>query len=1085
MKSHLIPRVRIRFLILVTILFVTATSTNAQEKKPNPAADRAYLLAAKIQNDQLFDQAEKKWKEFITTYNKDPRLPNAYSNLGACYLQQKKFDEAANSFRTVLQKYPKFKSRDGAQYNLGLTLYNKGLQTNKKEDLLNAAQEFAKVPQTYPQSSNIPLALYFQGECLYSSGQLKDAVVAYQQLVSKYKDSEVLPDAYYSLGITQQDLKNDIEAVKNFRELINRFPKSEFVNESRVRLAQSLFQQKKYSEAVNEFAKCVVIKDFPYADFAMLQQGNCLYEMEKFADAARVFEQLPQKFSKSDSVGQALFLAGKSWALAKNDNQAISLLRRAMDKKYPGAPSAAYELCLVLIRTNKHNEAETISSQAVKEFAQSKMLPELKFVHAQSLAGQEKKRKDSAKLFAEFSRVYPQHELTPQAYYAGAMIALEDEQFPQALELTGKYLALPNPEKREWTPEILYIAGESIFRDNPDKYGQAEPFYRKLIDGYKEHEFVPLATLRVGQCLLRAKKLEESAQHLLSASTKLKDNKMKALAYLLLGQNYSKKNKANEAVAALEKSLQSQGEWNRGDEVLYALSQNLVTVKRKDDAIKRLQELSGNYKESPFRDDSLFLLGQLYLEKKQYEEARKWFRQVVQEYEKKNKALASSAQHEIALSELTENDLKDAAKEFTVVLTKFADSKVKPQSQFQRGLVYVNLKQLEPAVTDFQAFLATNPDKTDAQYARFELGRCLTELKKPADAVKVFQVILQDNDYKHLDKVYYELGFAFLELKKVDDAMNAFRTLATRFATTSPYVAECWYRLGAHHKDAKELPQAIQAFSEGVKAAKDKTLKEQIQYQLGMTYFTAKNYPEAIKTAQAQVNEHSKGQFLDDATYLIGESFYAQDMFEKAVPFFEQIIAKKSKDYHARALYRCGTSLANLEKWKESGKYYTELVTAFPKFKLIHDAKFGQARALQNQNKLKEAVVVFEQITKETEAEVAAKSRFQIGTCEFAKKNYKAAIEHFFTVAVGYPYPELQGDSYYESARCFLALEKPGKAMETLQTMLKKFPDHPRAKAATKLLDDIKAQGQTAIWDSVRAEWHSHPTIFTLARSRQ
>src|SRR5205085_5048633 len=129
-----------------------------------------------------------------------------------------------------------------------------------------------------------------------------------------------------------------------------------------------------------------------------------------------------------------------------------------------------------------------------------------------------------------------------------------------------------------------------------------------------------------------------------------------------------------------------------------------------------------------------------------------------------------------------------------------------------------------------------------------------------------------------------------------------------------------------------------------------------------------------------------------------------------------------------------------------SQKAYAALIEQFPNFELIQEARYGVGWALQNQDKLEEARAVYEQVTKATNTETAAKSRFMIGECAFRQKKHREAVEHFLEAALAYPYEEWRALGHYEAGRCFIALKDTPKALDELETVVKKYPKHPRAK---------------------------------------
>ena len=46
--------------------------------------------------------------------------------------------------------------------------------------------------------------------------------------------------------------------------------------------------------------------------------------------------------------------------------------------------------------------------------------------------------------------------------------------------------------------------------------------------------------------------------------------------------------------------------------------------------------------------------------------------------------------------------------------------------------------------------------------------------------------------------------------------------------------------------------------------------------------------------------------------------------------------------------------------------------------------------------------------------------------------------------------------AYFEAGVCFRELKKPQQAVECFETIVKKFPNHPRAKDAAQQIADLK-----------------------------
>jgi TolA-binding protein len=74
----------------------------------------------------------------------------------------------------------------------------------------------------------------------------------------------------------------------------------------------------------------------------------------------------------------------------------------------------------------------------------------------------------------------------------------------------------------------------------------------------------------------------------------------------------------------------------------------------------------------------------------------------------------------------------------------------------------------------------------------------------------------------------------------------------------------------------------------------------------------------------------------------------------------------------------------------------------------------------------------------------------------FLQKKHEEAVEQFLLAALEYPYPEWQALGHYEAGRCFIALKNTPKALDELTTVVKKYPTHPRARDAARLIEGLR-----------------------------
>lgn len=1046
------------------------------DDKQDQAAARAYNAAAALQNNGLHERAATKWAEFVKAYPNDQRADRAHYYMGVCQLRTKKFADAATNFQTVLSKWPKFAQADGAQYNLSMALYELALVSKKKEDFQKAAAAFQTVATKYPKSDYADDALYFQGDCAYAIEDRQTAVAAFQKLIAQYPQSRQLARAYYDLGITQQELELPAEAAKTFKAFLDKqeFTKHELANEVRLRWAMCLHDQGQADTAAAQFEQLANAKDFPFADFALLRLGQAKLEASKWLEAAQTLAVMPQRFPQSPYKNEALKTAGRAYYEAGKLPEAEATLKPLAGGTDAIAAEASYWLGRTQLKKNDAAAALQTLEAAGNRFKAGEFVPYLRLARIDALYEITDRRQETPPLYEAFIKEFPQHPLVTQATYMAALGALGTEQLAKARQFSEALLKTPEFAQHPLHPAVLYIAAESQLLESPNDAAtgaRAEPLYRQLVSKYPQHANAGRAHLRIGWILHTAKKYAESTAYLKGIVGNLDKSEQQPEAQLMIGRNYAAENKHPEATAAFEVALAANAKWNRADEVLLNAAQSYRSRQDLKSATDRLHRLVQEFAESPLRGQALYLLGDLAQSQNQHDAAIKAYTQVAQQG-------AEGAYYQPALYGLGavyfSQEKYPESKTWLDKVVAGGDEKLKQRGHYLRGLVQHRLKQYAPALVDLNAFLSSKPESEEALNARYTLALCHIGQKQFTEASQALTQLLQAKaDYVHADKVYYELGHALLaQPDKEAEAAEQFRRLAETLPN-SPLAAESWFRVGQFHRElAQEQPEeqrqphfekARTAFTQGLTKAKPPELREKLQFKLGETQFLEGQYAPAAAAFAAQIKEHSKGQYVGVARFLAGQSYYQLKQFDQALPLFVQVpqdtfagIDKAQADEHrAQALYRAGACAAELGNWKESETRYAQLITQFAKFPQINEARYGLAFAAQQQQQIDSALKIYEEITKQTETETAAKARFMIGEIRFGQMKYEEAIEHFLLVSVGYPYAEWQALARFEAGRCFVELKDVDRAVKSLREMIDKHPEHPRTKDAEKMLNDL------------------------------
>ncbi|MEO1995839.1 MAG: tetratricopeptide repeat protein [Planctomycetaceae bacterium] len=1025
----------------------------AEDDAAQNRATQQFAVALGFQKKRLYPQAISRWSKFLTAFPKDKRIANAHYHMGVCQYQSQQFVDAAKTFQLVVAKYAQFAQRDGAQFNLGLVHYSQAAKANDPKLYMQSAQTFAQLVTQFPKSQHVADALYYQAECLYSGGDKAKAVPIYNRVITEFSASAVAPDAYYGLGTVYQELEQFAEAAKIYEGFNQKFPQSDQINECRLRLGVVKLKLKQYPQAESLFQQLTNLADFPFADYALLMHAESKLQQEQLADAGGLYESLPQRFAASSYKSVALLAAGKARYRAQQFAQAQTNLTTVADAKSAESPEAAYWLGRTLLQLKQAPAALARLDAAIPAAAQSEHLPHLRFARIDAIYEIADRRKETVGLYENFAKQHAEHALAADAQYRSALTALQLTEYGPARANAEAFVQQQKWAQHALLPDALFVAAESCLLTTPADYKAAEAHYRRLATDFPTHAQSPVAGVRIGFCLYSTKQLDQSIAHLTPLAATLKAPEHKAETQLLIGRCHADSQRHGPAVTALKAALATAPQWTRADEVRLALATSLQSNQDVAGAINELQQLITAHTNSPYLDQAFYQLGQLEVGQDHLDVGIQHWQKLVMRFPQS--PAAPLALYGAGSARMKQEKYPEAVQLLSQLQTAYGTAKIAEDGLLLRGLCLQRQNKYTEAIRDLQQYLTKEPAKLAAYDARFTMALCQVGLKQFAPATKSLTDLLQAApDYKRADRARYELAFAFEALKKPMESQQSFQALVKQHPQ-SPLAAECWFRIGQFEETAKRLPQALAAFQSGLKSAPDTELHEQLQYKLGWIHYQQATYAEAIKAFAAQLGKAPAGTLAPDATYLTGESHYKLKQYPQAMQRFNEIIKAKSPKFLARALYRNGDCAAQAKQWPASQSHYTTLLGQFPKFERVHEARYGLGLALQNQSKLTEAVKEFEQVTRETQSETAAKSRFMIGECRFGQKNYSDAVEHFLEAALGYPYEEWQALGYYEAARCFIQLKDATRARETLQTVISKYAKHPRAQDAQKLLKTL------------------------------
>jgi len=1044
------PRLGGTWAVLAMALALLAGERAASEEpRESAAATRRYAIAVGFQASHLPKLAAQEWRKFVAEFPRDPRLDKARHHLGVSLLQDGQLDPAIAEFRGMIAAHPESGQLDPATLNLGVALLRRADQAKQRADLDAAIQAFAEILRRSPQGPQAPRALFYQAEALGRAGQPAEAAAAYANLIRAHPKSDLVPEATYALGVTQEARKQPDQAATTFAGFVRDHPQHALADECRLRQAEILFGQKRFAEAEALDAQATASPGFAHADYALLRQAACLQARGQLAEAAALNLTLPRKFPRSKFLNVARLAAGKSLFGANRPGPAREALEPLIREKRPEGAEAAYWTARAFLKEKDAARALAAAEAALAAYPESPARPLLEFDRADALAEIPPRRAESVAAYADFARKHPADPQAPQALYLAAFTALGvgqlDAAKTHASGLTAGYPSHP------LLSEVAFVAAEAELRAR--RWPEAAERYRDLLYRWPESPHAEEARVRRAFALSMQKKYDEVVGSLTPDLPNFKDKALLANAQYLVGRARADQGQNEPAIVALNAALAAKPDWSQADETLLALAHCYRARDQLGEAAAALAKLLGSFPTSPVAPRAIYLLAETEAAQDRGDQALAHYREAANR--SGDEATAALAQFGVGRILYRKGDWKGAVEALGGLARKYPKSEALPRALYARALAGRKLGQDAQAIEDVQAFLASKPEGDEALDARLVLGLCQSSVGQHQAAADTLGALARDHPrYAQVDQVRYELAFALKDLKREEEAASAFRQLAAA-SPSSPLAAEGLFRVGEYLYASARYDEAARAYGEALAKAPSPGLREKALHKLGWCAFKRDDFPAAAAAFDRQAAEVPSGPLRDDGLFLAAESDFKRSDWRAAYDRYLKVARAKTPPFPARALHRAGPCAGRLGDWPASASHEEELLAAFPQFDRRADARYGLGLALQNQNRLPEAIAAYEQVVKETNTETAAKAQFMIGECLFAQKKHEQAAAEFLKAAYGYPYEEWVGNAHFEAARCFEILKQFDPARRSYRALAEKLPDHPKAGPARERLKDL------------------------------
>lgn len=847
-------------------------------------------------------------------------------------------------------------------------------------------------------------------------------------------------------------------------------------------LGQAHFELKAYSEAEIWFGS--VARAYPESalgESAQHRQAECLFQMGRVQDAARVFEKLLARgsgFLDSD-IHYSLSLCYQ--ALGKTDEAVRHLtLTERPDVKASLTPAPVLQ-GLAAIAAQKEG-AEKIAASA-SELGIASLFYEmgqygLAAEHAQKLAAQKENPADSLYRIGLSRFQLKEYARALEAFQALAQIHAGSVQAEKARFLAAEC---------RWRLNDLdgALADYAALASSPSLGPQAV-YKRALIltmRGDYEKSIAELSALP---------KPSAQARLLEAYAVQKKGDQAGAIQrYRKILDSSDVEPVVNEALYLLASAYLEQGDYAG----LVTHYQNVLRTARGGS-----KTAQANQPGALWRPKAYLALGEAYYKLGKYEDAALVYQAVMETYPSSD--VAAYALSGLAASQSRLERYGQAAAS-TERLGKRYGAKV-PEAQIVAELeaahLLYNQKKYRDALGAYERFLDQHPQSTRVPQALFQKGQTLARLEYYSRAVQVWES-LADRAPGH-ELAWQALDQAALTafgLGEYDHAVVLNQRLAA--SPDAALAKEAFFRVAQSHYNGRHYRQAITAYEaylakypkderenevmegiqlsyfqlasagEGAEAVLNEfaqrfgesRLAGEAYWRMGASAYEKKDYAKATDYFKRVVSDYPQTASAKPALYYLAESQYQSGRMDEAVTTYKNFVTSfPSDDLAPVARFHLANALYKSDQWEQSVAEYQALNDTFPQSEFVPNALLNQALAYQKLNRLRESSLAYKVFLKRfPERPEKNFAVVQIASLSQEDSDYAQALTYYQLAA---PSEDIsRTELQFRQAECFQKMGKQDMAIESYSKLLSMRPqdDAFRFNGLIQLASLYEERGET------------------------
>ncbi len=425
-----------------------------------------------------------------------------------------------------------------------------------------------------------------------------------------------------------------------------------------------------------------------------------------------------------------------------------------------------------------------------------------------------------------------------------------------------------------------------------------------------------------------------------------------------------------------------------------------------------------------------------------------------------------------------------------------ANSRSSDYAIYQKAVIYGIQGKMGEKVNTLQKLFDKYPKSVYFDDALYEAGQASLMLGNHDDAQTYYGKVIRDfPSGSYVKKAELGEALVFYNSKQDDKALAAYQRIVTKYPNTTES-REALAQIKNISVTQNKVDEYLRYIKNVPNADVSKAAEDSLTYEAAELLYTQGNCAAAVKDFDSYLSRFPQAIFLVNASYYKADCQFRNKQYDLALTAYQLILNEPRNSFTEKSLLNAGLINYNQENYTESLKNYTALESVAEVKDNILAAQAGQMRSnfkLQNydatlinaqkildaasadkdltneahllagkchffKNDLGNARIEFGIVSKRTNSEMTAESKYYLAEIEFKASNYKESQKIIFEIQKQVPSYDfwiakgfvLLGDNY-------LAQNDVFQAKETYKSIVENFekgsndPEDVQAIAKQKL----------------------------------